>query len=127
MNNAGGIDSFADVGTKSAKRTKPHFIIGKNASSGISVIADKRQLNYFVSRLGVDTHPDQLKNFIAEKIGDGVQRACEKLKTRYEFYASFRVDFILTRMDYQSLRRNSRMVMSGQREVWFDDFGYQNE
>ena len=94
VNYAGGIDFFADVGTKSAKRTNPHFFIGKSASSGILVVAVIRQLNYFVSRLGVDTHPDQLKNSITEKISDGVQIACEKLKTKFESYASFHVDFI---------------------------------
>jgi hypothetical protein len=79
-------------------------IVGKSTSTGIAVVPMKRQLNYFVSRLDASTTAQELQNMLNDKLSGRVRIECEKLVTKFDSYASFRVDFFIDQCDCQTMR-----------------------
>jgi hypothetical protein len=73
-----------------SRRRRPNYIVGKG-HGGITRLAGKgRFVSLFVSRLEPDVEQETVKKYVDDKFK--VDFVCEKMKTRYDSYASFKIE-----------------------------------
>ena len=87
-------DGFTVVQNKK-KRRPP--VIGKKPDHALKVLKGKRS-SIFISRLSPDSTVRDIESFVHKSFNVS-QLSCEKLKTRHDAYASFRLDITLTDCD----------------------------
>jgi len=82
-------------------RRQTKVVVGKQNSSKLHSVKAMQHVNVFVTRLDPETTSDGLSEFVAERIGsnnisvDNANIKCEKLKTKFDTYASFSVSVLV--------------------------------
>ena len=90
------MQSIRQEGNRQEKRVvneskaKP-LVIGQNSTQRLKVNR-KRVMKIFVSRLQPETTENELQKYLKEDFG--LDSKCTKLKTRYDSYASFKIDIM---------------------------------
>ena len=72
------------------KRQRPNYIVGKGLGNSNGISGKGRFISLFVSRLEPDIEANRVKKYVDDKFE--VDFICEKMQTRYDTYASFKLE-----------------------------------
>jgi hypothetical protein len=81
-------DGFSQVGGR--QRKPRQLIVGKSGTASGRLRIQKQRICLFLSRLMPDVETNDIKSYIRDQFKVDVM--CEKLKTRFETYSSFKIE-----------------------------------